>query len=64
MNFHIKDTILTDEEFNHLAWSLGEHRRVCREQNNSPIGKKREELTESLIYKLLIDVKNKNVYTK
>lgn len=64
MTFHIKDTVLTQEEFDELTYTLGEHRRICREQNKTLIGKTREELTENLIYKLITDVKNKNVYTK
>jgi len=64
MNYHIKELILFEEEFKELTWTLGEHLRICREQNKTPMGKLRQELTENLIYKLITEVKNKNTYIK
>jgi len=64
MTYHVKDAVLTKEEFEELWQALGEHRRICREQNTSDIGYSRFNITESLIYKLVTDVKIKNTYIK
>lgn len=64
MNYTIKDVTLTGEEFDELQAILGEHRRICREQNKSEFGKQRYDLSEDLIHKLITDVKIKNTYIK
>ena len=64
MNYHIKDIALLNEEFKELSQILGEHLRICRDQNNTFIGKQRQELTENLIYKLLTETRNRNIYSK
>lgn len=64
MNYHIKDTVLTEKEFEELICTLGEHRRICRDQANDSTSKERLNLTESLIHKLITDVAIKNFYTK
>jgi len=64
MTYHVKDAVLTEEEFEELWQALGEHRRICRDQTNSDIGYSRFKITESLIYKLVTDVKIKNTYIK
>lgn len=64
MNYTFKDITLTQEEFKELWVILGEHRRICREQSNSNFGKQRYQLSEDLIYKLVTEVEQKNIYTK
>jgi len=64
MNYTIKDTVLTDEEFEELKQALGEHRRICREQNTSDEGNRRFRLSENLLYKLITEVAIKNTYIK
>lgn len=75
MTYHIKDTVLTQEEFDELWAILGEHKRICRDQvtrwvktgyqsTNDITANNRLKLSEDLIYKLITDVKIKNTYTK
>lgn len=64
MNYTVRDVALTQEEFDELGAILGEHRRICREQNTSEVGNHRYQLSEDLIYKLITEVKIKNTYTK
>lgn len=64
MNYHYKDTVLTNEEFEELIQALGEHRRICRDQSTSEEGKRRLDVTERLHYKLITDISIKNTYIK
>lgn len=64
MNYQIKETVLSEEEFSELYLILGEHRRVCREQISSEKLTTRYKLVENLIYKLITDVAIKNNNTK
>jgi len=75
MSYHFKDTVLTQEEFDELFAVLGEFRRICRDQVTRHVRDRYEttenetslnrlNLAESLIYKLITDVKIKNTYSK
>lgn len=75
MNYTIRDTVLTQQEFDELWAILGEHRRICRDQvtrwvkekyedSDNIVSKERLEISENLISKLIEEVKNKNIYTK
>jgi len=75
MTYHIKDTVLTQKEFNELFAVLGEFRRICRDQvtrwvkteyqsTEDIVSLDRLKLSESLIYKLITDIKIKNTYIK
>lgn len=75
MNYTIKDVSLSEQEFYELWCTLGEFRRICYDQvyryvkgdyvkNDDVVTNERLEIAESLIYKLITDVKNKNIYTK
>jgi len=34
LNYTFRDVTLTESEFNDLKWTVGEYRRICREQLN------------------------------
>lgn len=62
MNYHIKDTVLSEKEFSDLKWCVGEYRRVCREQSNSEFGKERLNIAENLVSIINeVEWKNNNV---
>jgi len=62
MNYSVKDTIFSQEEFENLKWCVGEYRRVCREQAFSEFGKHKLAIVESILCKLNdVEWKNKNI---
>lgn len=62
MNYHIKDTVLSEKEFSDLKWCLGEYRRVCREQSSSEFGREKLAIAENLMLTINdIEWKNNNV---
>jgi len=63
VNYHIKDTSLSEKEFKDLKWCVGEYRRVCREQSNSEFGKERLTIAESLV-QFLDNIEWKNIHAK
>lgn len=63
MNYSIKDTVLSEEEFYDLKWCVGEYRRICREQSNSNFGKHKLEIANNLVL-TLDNIQWKNNITK
>ena len=63
MNYHIKDTSLSEKEFKDLKWCVGEYSRICREQSNSEFGTERLTIAESLV-QFLDNIEWKNIHAK
>lgn len=62
MNYSIKDTVFSHEEFYDLKWCVGEYKRLCREQATSEYGRNKLIIAENIAHKLdEIEWKNKNI---
>ena len=52
MNCVFKHLEFTDEEYHELMWTLGEHRRILRDQSSNNHSRHLYNVTQSLITKL------------